>query len=394
MQVSVIIILRADEETVKIVHLVGEQEVCGVLVGRLFIIDDVEAAFAEGQFKVFKEQVVGTDRGPLFFKVVGDDEEEVIESEVVFPEDALQLIGIAHFSGDLAVKADHGAVLLAELDDISAVRFEHFVRAFSLVVKDLFKGQERFAGCQAVLCADPVPDLLHEPDKPGMFDAETEVFEDIYIVVGLCALRHGDQDLLGVLGLGHAFFFFYTGDRGQIVDPVRNFDVQGFDCHIFLKLDVGEGVALFFGRFVLTEVPVAQGCDGVHGLCHCVPEQPADLGHRYVAVLHDIVQERGHEVVTLKSLLSQDSRHAHRMKDVGLPGPALDALMLFAGVLVGAFDPFAVTVPVTGSIQVHDLIVSDIQFVGHAVTSIHLLCRLFTVQVILRHEPFYSAGRL
>ena len=210
---------------------------------------------------------------------------------------------------------------------------------------------------------DLIPDLFHFSQLQGMLGPETELFQHVDTVVGVCLFGHGNQYFPGVFCLGHALFLFYAGKSGEIVDPVGNLHIESADIHLVLQTGIGECVELLFGKLFAVKIAVAECGHRVHDLRDSISEQIPDLGEGDIAVLHDIVQQGGHQVFAVKTLVGKNACHTEGVVDVGLPGSPLYAAVLLVRVLPGLFDPGAVSIRMFGNICIDKLAEADIQFV-------------------------------
>ena len=252
-------------EPVEVVRLVGEQEVSGVFVGGKAVLDQVEALRRESPVKIVEEYIVWVQAGFLFAELIAHYECDVVERDVVLVKEGrpvgFEVLGAA---ADLAVNADTGALIVDQVHNVAAVAAER--RAAVIRVEDLFKRIERFlAGITvslqkvAVLSLDVV---IHG----GVLYFETELFQNICQMIRLRESCHGNDDRLGVLGLGDAFLLFNSGNGIEVVDPVGDLYQKGLAGHLALQLGVRKKILLrlSWGAIGTVKVFVAQSGNCVY----------------------------------------------------------------------------------------------------------------------------------
>ena len=341
--VAVVVLFGSDEEAVEVVPLIRQQEVGRIPVGGASVIDDEKSLPGEDQVKVFEKEVVGADGGSLLLQVVGDGQEEVVEGEGLLVQELAYVPDPVRGGCRLAEEADHRPVCVFEADDVPVIGLQVPGEVVAEGVKDALQPVQGLFRGHAVLRVDPAAGLLHLRELGRVLDAEAQVLEPVHKVKGPGLGGQRDQHLAGVLGFEKPFFLAEAGDRGQVVDPVRDFYIEGPGGGLVEELRVGQDVALPFPQPPAVVVPVAEGGDRIDGPRDLAAEEVSDLAERDIAVLHHIVEEGRDQAVAVKAVLRQQAGRPQGVVDIELSGLAPDPAVLVLRKEIGALDPLPVS---------------------------------------------------
>jgi len=341
--VAVIVLFCPDEEAVEVVPLIRQQEVGRIPMGRAPVIDDIKPFPGEDQVKVFEKEIVWADGGPRLLQIIGDGQEEVVEGEGLLVQEPAYVPDPVRGACSLAEETDHRPVRVFEADDVPVIGIQVSRIAVAQRVKDVLQPVQGLFRRHAVLRVDPAAGLLHLRELGRVLDAEAQVLHPVHEVKGLGLLGQSDQHLSSVLCFEKPFFLTEAGDRGQVVDPVRDLHIEGPGIGLVQELRIRQDVALFFRQPVAVIILVAEGGDRIDGLRDLAAEHLPDLAQLDIAVLHHIVEEGGDQAVTVKAVLRQQAGRPQRMVDIGLSGLAPGPAVLFLREQIGALDPVPVS---------------------------------------------------
>ena len=158
-------------------------------------------------------------------------------------------------------------------------------------------------------------------------------------------MGQGRIDLQGLLGLACGVLRGDVLPGAGVVKTVAELDDQDSDVlghrddHLAHRLGLG-------GLPVLELVELG---DAVDEQADLIAEVGAQALQGVVGVLHGVVQDGCRQGLGRHPQLGEDSRHCHRVGDVGLPGLASLAGVSLLGHLVGAHDETRVRLGVVGA---------------------------------------------
>ena len=315
--------------------------------------------------------------GLLFSQFIAHDECEIVEFDVAFGhKDRPVLFEVAGVAADLAVNTDIGALAVDQVHDVAAVAAERL--AVVSGTDDLFECvQGILTGIavglkkMAVLSLDVLVHL-------GVLYFETEFLQNVGQMVCFGKSGHGNDDRLGVLGLGNALFFFHSGHGVEIVDSVGNLDKERLAVHLALQFGVREQIHLCLGQGVVGKVKVlvAQGSYRIYGVGDAGIEELFNFRHGDIAVFDHIMEQGCHDHVAFRPPFCYRTRCAQRVFDVRLAGAAGHACMHFLRKVIGALDAALIADFVVLAVNFHDIAEIYCQFVCHGAPPFCAVCSL------------------